>query len=236
MSRTIATLLASAAVLAIACSSETNATPSGGGGDDGAGGGDVAACTVKERTGKSTCQADSPPGAPPKDPITCSAGTFCYANNTSAYCQPGCQSDENCGPSERCVRCGDESTGKCRTCNVSDKEACTATNTPAPAPDAAAPSETCTRDTFFDKDCASPGKAFSCPNDLEPTGQGTCVQTDLPGTWCCGGGLASACTRDTTQDMPLCQGKKAYACPPDEEPTGTGCEQSPVGTVWCCPK
>lgn len=221
----------------VACSSTTNETAAPG---DGGTTADPSSCTVAGRAGKSQCQADSPPGFPAKDPITCSAGTFCYTGSAyEAKCQPGCQSDENCGPSERCVRCSGSAAGSCRTCTVTDADACT-----TPKPDAgpeAGPAK-CDRDTFFDKDCVSPGKAFSCPTTIEPTGQGTCAQTDLAGIWCCGGAVAK-CKRDTVIDQAECghpgpsgpRPPKGYTCDSGSEPTDPKCVQGDLPIHWCCP-
>jgi hypothetical protein len=191
---------------------------------------------VATRTGKSSCSG-GPPGTPTTT-IDCSAGTFCYTPNGIPQCQPGCTSDENCGPSERCIRCDGPASGQCNACNLTDEEACRA----PPKEDAGPP--TCDRDTFFDQDCAAPGKAFSCPSTVEPTGQGTCTQTKLPGVFCCGGGLASSCKRDTSVDMdctmpgPQQTPPKGYRCDINDEPTQPGCVHPGLGGLpndWCCP-
>ncbi len=221
----------------IACSSSTGDSP---GGTSTPGTTDVAGCTVAGRSGKSQCQADAPPGFPAQAPVTCSAGTYCVtdASKYQAVCKEGCQSDESCGPSERCVKCPGSTVGSCRTCNITDADACAE----KPTPDAAPPPETCSRDTFFDMDCTAPGKAFQCPNTLEPTGQGTCEQTKLPGVWCCGG-AATTCKRDTTVDQSECghpgprgpRPPKGYTCDSDKEPTDPKCVQGDLPIHWCCP-
>jgi hypothetical protein len=231
-------LLASAFVLGslVACGSSTSDTP----GSSGSPTSDPASCTVAGRTGKSQCQADAPPGFPAQAPVTCSAGTYCVtdASKYEAVCREGCQSDESCGPSERCVKCPGSSTGSCRTCNITDADACVE----KPKADAAPPPGTCTRDTFFDMECTAPGKAFQCPSTLEPTGQGTCEQTNLPGVWCCGGAAAS-CKRDTTVDQSECsrpgptgpRPPKGYTCDDDKEPKDPKCVQGDLPIHWCCP-
>jgi len=222
----------------IACSSATNDTPAGSSGSSGSSGGDVSTCTVAGRLGKSECQADAPPGFPKKAAITCSAGTFCVTSSAyEAKCQGGCSSDENCGPSERCVRCNNSAAGSCRACNLSDADAC------AEKPKADAGPATCTRDTFFDSDCVTPGKAFSCPSTVEPTGQGTCAQTQTPGIWCCGGAVAT-CKRDTVFDQSECghpgptgpRPPKGYTCDSGSEPPDPKCVQGDLPIHWCCPK
>ena len=231
-------LLASAFVIGslVACGSSSSDSPS----PSGTPSTDPSSCTVAGRTGKSQCQADAPPGFPAQAPITCSAGTYCVtdAKPYEAECKPGCLSDESCGASERCVKCPGSSFGSCRTCNVTDAEACAE----KPKPDAAAPPETCTRNTFFDEDCTAPGKAFECPTTIEPTGQGKCEQTKLPGVWCCGGAAAS-CKRDTTVDQSECnhpgptgpRPPKGYTCDSDKEPADPKCVQGDLPIHWCCP-
>ena len=89
----------------------------------------------------------------------------------------------------------------------------------------------------------SPGKAFQCPNTLEPTGQGTCEQSKLPGVWCCGGAVTT-CKRDTTVDQPECghpgpsgpRPPKGYTCDDDKEPMDPKCVQGDLPIHWCCPK
>ena len=76
----------------------------------------------------------------------------------------------------------------------------------------------------------------------EPTGQGTCEQTKLPGVWCCGG-AATTCKRDTTVDQSECghpgprgpRPPKGYTCDSDKEPTDPKCVQGDLPIHWCCP-
>jgi hypothetical protein len=220
-----------------ACSSTASDGANGASGADGANGAaDVSSCSVAGRKGTSSCQGDVPPGAPAKVPITCSAGTFCVAAGFDATCQPGCQSDENCGATERCVRCANAATGSCRTCNLSDADAC------AGKPKADAGPATCERNTFYDSDCSAPGKAFECPTTIEPTGQGTCAQTSLAGVWCCGGAVQT-CKRDTFLDQSECshpgQGgprpPKGYRCDDGKEPADPKCALGDLPDHWCCP-
>lgn len=222
----VATFTTLTVFVTFACSSTDD-------GSSGSSSGSVDACTVKDRTGKSSCSSDGPPvpGAPARAPITCSAGTYCSTVNIEAKCLTGCVSDENCGSTERCVRCGDDDIGSCRACNATNEEVCKA----APAKDAGpTTTEGCKRDTSFDKKCASPGKAYTCDDTTkEPEDAGTCTQVNSTGVFCCGGGVASACTRATQKDLPLCQGDKAFDCPAGEEPEGT-CELAPDGMTYCC--
>jgi hypothetical protein len=108
---------------------------------------------------------------------------FCVVVPNKAKCDPGCSSDENCGPSEHCVRCGDDALGSCRACTETKDAVCKAQQ---PAPKQPQSTEACERDTFFDKDCdAAHPKGHVCPSNKEPEGKGACKQHALPDTWCC---------------------------------------------------
>ncbi|MBX7084114.1 MAG: hypothetical protein K1X88_33205 [Nannocystaceae bacterium] len=61
-----------------------------------------AGCVVAERSGSSDCFF-----AP------CTAGSYC---DPAQHCTPGCASDENCGPTEQCVRAPGAAVGVCRSC------------------------------------------------------------------------------------------------------------------------
>lgn len=213
-------------IVVTACSTE-NAAGSGGG-TSGNGTSGTKSCTVAGRTGSSTCSADSFVGEQ-KEAVTCSAGTYCASSSHEARCNPGCQSDENCGPSERCVRCPtDKYAGTCRSCDLTDEAACRETDAP---PTTLA----CTRNTNHDRDCLAPGKAYECldPRAEPPVDAGTCTQTKSSTIFCCGGGVAPQCDRDTALDQPACMGKKAYRCEPGEEMPG--CQVGFDGMTFCCP-
>ncbi len=62
----------------------------------------AAGCVVPGRTGETECFF-----AP------CTAGSFC---DPEQHCAPGCASDENCGPTEYCVRAAGAVLGACRSC------------------------------------------------------------------------------------------------------------------------
>lgn len=217
------TALATIAVLSVhaACSSTTTDAPSGT--SDG-GQSPSATCGDSRRTGSTSCGTVG---------LVCAAGSHCLTS-IPAGCPTGCESDVNCGPSERCVKCGTAEIGSCRACGDAPAAACGATPDAGPA--------ACERNTFFDTDCVSPGKAFECPTTTEPTGQGTCAQTDLAGVWCCGGAVAT-CKRDTTVDQSECghpgptgpRPPKGYTCDSGSEPPDPKCVQGDLPIHWCCP-
>jgi hypothetical protein len=60
-------------------------------------------CIDPARTGKSDCFHD------------CGPGTYCRDEGIP-QCVPGCVTDANCGPSERCDRPGTAKVGTCRSC------------------------------------------------------------------------------------------------------------------------
>lgn len=62
-----------------------------------------AGCVVPSRSGTTKCFPD------------CPAGQHCVDEGTE-HCEPGCASDENCGPSEYCMRAGTSPLGVCRSC------------------------------------------------------------------------------------------------------------------------
>ncbi len=173
-----------------------------------------AQCGKAGRTGRTSCYGGD-----------CSAGQYCRdSNKESRYCDNGCVSDDNCGANEWCLRCGSDSTGVCRSCSDAASGAC------KPA--------ACERDTFADKNCVSPGKAYSCPSNVEPTGVGTCAQQSLPDTWCCGGAVKDSCVREALRDMEACPAPnlpRAFLCL-NEDPADKACKRSngPPG-MWCCP-
>jgi hypothetical protein len=62
------------------------------------------ACVVPERVGVTPCF-----------PGECPVGQYCVDGDIS-HCEPGCVSDENCGPAERCDRAPAAALGMCRSC------------------------------------------------------------------------------------------------------------------------
>ena len=203
-----------------------------------------AACSSTTNQAGSPADASSPPsscGDPSRTGSTpcgtvglvCAAGSHCITS-IPAGCPTGCESDVNCGPKERCVKCSTAANaiGSCHACSDDPAAACAAGDG----------GTTCERDTFFDKDCVSPGKAFSCPSTTEPTGQGSCAQAELPGIWCCGG-AAATCKRDTTVDQSECghpgptglRPPKGYTCGAGTPPTDPKCIQGDLPIHWCCP-
>lgn len=60
-------------------------------------------CVVPSRSGITKCFPE------------CPAGQHCVDEGTS-HCEPGCASDENCGPTEQCVRASSAALGVCRSC------------------------------------------------------------------------------------------------------------------------
>lgn len=198
--------LALATFIVVAC---------GGGGDAGSGSGPEN-CGKSGRTGATHCPYND-----------CSAGTYCKEKDLADYtCVAGCTSDENCGESERCVKCNADAVGTCQSCSKSDADVC------KPA--------MCERDTTFDQSCSTPGaKAYSCPSNLEPPASlGTCKNEQV--AWCCGGDVsANPCMRDNTFDDQFCfmspSTPNFYVCAPNMTAPAT-CEAAvgyPGG--YCCP-
>ena len=62
------------------------------------------ACGARERSGSTPCF-----------PGSCGPGQYCI-DEGMPHCEPGCTSDENCGPTERCEREGTAALGVCRSC------------------------------------------------------------------------------------------------------------------------
>ncbi len=158
-----------ATLLLLACSSSstaTGATSSDGGGGGGGGGN----CGSAGRSGKSDCY---------KVKDACSAGQYC-ANGNGNGCGVGCTSDDNCGSTEHCIRCGMESVGTCQSCSDTTDHCKT-----TPTPDAG-PTDPCSRDTNVDFMCTSKAtpKAYDCVgNDPIQTG---CVKAmGDPTVFCC---------------------------------------------------
>lgn len=156
----------------VACSSTETSTSSGSSPSSSSGG---AACGKAGRAGTT----------PDCGAFTCSAGQYCVSG-FPALCKNGCTSDNNCGETERCVRCGTQTVGTCQPCSRSEADACN-----VPTVDAG-PKE-CERDTFLDQtDCGHPGPSgmrppigYRCPDTATvPKGKG-CVQGDLAIDWCC---------------------------------------------------
>jgi hypothetical protein len=198
-----------------------------------------ASCATPGRTGKTSCTIPDPvPGAPAKV-IECSAGTLCEASSGSrqASCQPGCTSDENCGGSERCVKCDNEAVGSCRSCSLTDEQACKVTP-PTPVPDAGP--AMCERDTFFDSTECSGKKGYKCGSMEPPASLGPCTPAMLPGIQCCGTADPSAnpCRRDNTADARECGGPlpaKAYKCFPNQDPPAVCKPGRGEPGTYCCP-
>lgn len=61
-------------------------------------------CVVDTRSGTTACF-----------PGECPVGQYCV-DGASSHCQPGCVSDENCGPAERCDRAPAATIGVCTSC------------------------------------------------------------------------------------------------------------------------
>lgn len=61
-------------------------------------------CVVASRTGTTSCF-----------PGECPVGQRCV-DEAMPHCEPGCASDENCGPAEHCVRKDGAVIGVCRSC------------------------------------------------------------------------------------------------------------------------
>ena len=151
-----------------ACSSSTSpAVPASSGSPDG--GTAAGSCGSPGRTGKSSCY---------KVMDACSAGQYC-ANGNGTGCSVGCVSEDNCGATEHCVRCGMQSVGTCRSC-TDKNDGCTVT----PEPDAG-PVDPCMRDTGIDFMCkpALP-KAYHCFGS-DPLQTGCVHGTGDPTVFCC---------------------------------------------------
>ena len=61
-------------------------------------------CVVASRTGTTPCF-----------PGECPVGQRCVGEGMP-HCEPGCTSDENCGPAEYCMRADGSALGVCRSC------------------------------------------------------------------------------------------------------------------------
>jgi hypothetical protein len=156
----------------------------------------------------------------------CAAGQYCDESDFLT-CKPGCTSDANCGETEQCIRCGSAAVGTCQSCSRTEADVC-----------GGGSGGGCTRDTFWDMDCVSPGKAYTCPSNMEPSAAlGTCSQASLSTVWCCGGAAQNSCMRDATTDMPNCIGdpthSKSYDCVPPDQPTGD-CVDGMIPGMFCC--
>lgn len=61
-------------------------------------------CVDASRTGTTACF-----------PGNCEPGQYCVSRGLN-HCEPGCASDDNCGPMEECVREAGAAVGACRSC------------------------------------------------------------------------------------------------------------------------
>jgi len=61
-------------------------------------------CVDASRTGTTACF-----------PGSCEPGQYCVSRGLN-HCEPGCASDDNCGPMEQCVRQAGAAVGVCRSC------------------------------------------------------------------------------------------------------------------------
>lgn len=125
-------------------------------------GADAPACPGRARTGTTACFA-----------TPCGPGLYCD-ESTLRECRPGCVSDENCGPRDRCVRGEGAAVGRCEACSD---------HTPHPAAaHCVAPARTGTSPCFFG-DCG-PGQFCGgdqrcvpgCVSDENCSGEEQCVR------------------------------------------------------------
>jgi hypothetical protein len=75
-------------------------------------------CGQQARRELEGCGAADRSGTTPCFPGQCGPGQYCVSRGMSR-CEPGCTSDENCGPTERCEREAGSALGVCRSCDFS---------------------------------------------------------------------------------------------------------------------
>jgi hypothetical protein len=142
---------------------------------------DTQACATPGRTGQVVC-GDATSTAP-----SCSAGNYCYQDEKRFFrCNTGCTSDQNCGPSEHCEKCG-KNVGSCVACATPAADACKTVDAGGPGPDL--PSGQCTRSNFYDLYCTdtTKAKAYECDDNAEPASDLNCAKPDDAPSWvyCC---------------------------------------------------
>jgi hypothetical protein len=72
-------------------------------------------CRDQTRRARDVCVSTQRSGSTPCFPGRCGAGQYCVGEGLS-HCEPGCVSNENCAPTERCERASDSPLGVCRSC------------------------------------------------------------------------------------------------------------------------
>ena len=119
-----------------------------------------ASCIDMGRTGMTDCRS------------TCGPGQYCNDGDVIRFCDPGCTSDLNCGPTEYCDREAGAAVGVCASCYE------ISVAPPAPAPDAGMvmpPSDEPTRRCLDGCELA----AFNCvTGEIAPTQVASCK------AWC----------------------------------------------------
>lgn len=73
-------------------------------------------CAEQTRRELAGCGAADRSGTTPCFPGECGPGQYCVSTGMP-HCEPGCTSDENCGPTERCEREAGSALGVCRSCD-----------------------------------------------------------------------------------------------------------------------
>ena len=73
-------------------------------------------CRDQPRRELEGCGAADRTGTTPCFPGQCGPGQYCVSAGMP-HCEPGCTSDENCGPTERCEREAGSALGVCRSCD-----------------------------------------------------------------------------------------------------------------------
>jgi hypothetical protein len=72
-------------------------------------------CREQTRRDEDVCVTTQRTGSTPCFPGRCGPGQYCVDTGLS-HCEPGCVSNENCAPTERCERTTDGALGVCRSC------------------------------------------------------------------------------------------------------------------------
>ncbi len=73
-------------------------------------------CRDRPKRAIEGCGAPDRSGMTPCFPGQCGPGQYCV-DRGMPHCEPGCTSDENCGPTERCEREDGSALGVCRSCD-----------------------------------------------------------------------------------------------------------------------
>lgn len=73
-------------------------------------------CAEQPRRTLDACGSPDRAGTTPCFPGECAAGQYCVDAGLS-HCEPGCTSDANCGPAERCERPEGSALGICQSCD-----------------------------------------------------------------------------------------------------------------------